>query len=79
MAIEANEYHSKPLGPAFVRYARDIRAQCCAIRLVLARYAEARDADAPEAAVLREVLADLATRFRAHPTHGDVWPPAPSS
>ncbi|MBB5979874.1 hypothetical protein [Kribbella solani] len=71
---EANEYHRQPLGAALVRYAQDIRAQLAAIRLVLARYGEARDAGAAEAPVLRAVLVDLATAYRhRHPDWRAEW------
>src|SRR6266540_650002 len=59
VVVEANEYRRQPLGAALVRYAQDIRHQLAAIRMVLVQYAEARDADAPEAPALRAVLVDL--------------------
>jgi hypothetical protein len=75
VVVEANEYHRQPLGAALVRYAQDIRHQLAAIRLVLVRYAEARDADAPEAPALRAVLDDLATAYQhRHPDWREDWP-----
>lgn len=74
VAIEANEYRDRPLGPALTRYAQDIRKQCSAVRRVIARYAAARDSGAPEADALRDVLADLATRYSGHPDWRETWP-----
>ena len=80
VVTEANEYRNGANGAVIVRYARDIRAQCAAVRRVLVRYAEARDADAPEAEALRGVIADLSFAFSNHPDWREDWneeaPPA---
>ncbi|WP_134006257.1 hypothetical protein [Kribbella sp. VKM Ac-2566] len=73
VATEAREYSRGPGGAAFLRWAINIRRQCDALRLVLARYGEARDTDAPEAPLLREQLRDLATAFNNDPDWREHW------
>jgi hypothetical protein len=73
VATEAREYSKGPGGAAFLRWALNIRRQCAALRLVLARYGESRGADAPEAPLLREQLGDLATAFNNDPDWRDDW------
>ncbi|TCC35084.1 hypothetical protein [Kribbella sindirgiensis] len=73
VATEAREYSKGPGGAAFLRWAHNIRRQCAALRLVLARYGEARDADAPEAPWLREQLVNLATAFNNDPDWRADW------
>jgi hypothetical protein len=73
VAIEAREYRDLPGGAAFLRWALNIRRQCAALRLVLARYAEAREAGASEVALLRGQLRDLATAWNNDPDWRDDW------
>ncbi|MFC6156125.1 hypothetical protein [Kribbella jiaozuonensis] len=73
VATESREYSQGPGGAAFLRWALNIRRQCNALRLVLAQYAEARAADAPETLVLREQLDHLATAFNSHPDWRATW------
>ncbi|WP_350279322.1 hypothetical protein [Kribbella sp. HUAS MG21] len=74
VATEAAEYRNQVLGAAMVRYALDIRRQCAALRRILARYGDARDAGEPEAVRMREFIADVATAWSAHPDWRDDWP-----
>ncbi|WP_132190140.1 MULTISPECIES: hypothetical protein [Kribbella] len=73
VATEAAEYRSQPLGAAMVRYARDIRQQCAAIRSVLARYGEMRDADSPDLAAVRWIIQALSIAWRNHPDWREEW------
>ena len=73
VAIEAREYRDGPGGAAFLRWAHDIRRQCAALRLVLARYGEAGDQASPELPLLREQLRDLATAWNNDPDWRDNW------
>lgn len=73
VATEAREYSKGPGGAAFLRWAHNIRRQCAALRLVLARYGEARDTNAPEVEQLRKVLGDLATAFNNDPDWQGEW------
>ncbi|MET9313096.1 hypothetical protein ABZX12_14830 [Kribbella sp. NPDC003505] len=70
---EAAEYHDRPLGPAMVRYALDIRRLCTALRLVLAQYGEMRDADPGASRVIRRTVQELSTAWRNHPDWRDEW------
>lgn len=70
---EAVEYRDRPLGPAMVRYALDIRRLCAAIRLVLAQYGETRDTDPTAAPVIRRTIQELSTTWRNHPDWRDEW------
>jgi hypothetical protein len=73
VATEAREYSKGPGGAAFLRWALNIRRHCAAPRLVLARYGEARDANAPDLSLLREQLCELATAFNNDPDWNDDW------
>jgi hypothetical protein len=73
VATEAREYRTGPGSAAFLRWALNIRRLCAALRLVLARYGEARDADAPEVSLLREQLRDLAAAFNDKHDWRDDW------
>ena len=73
VATEAREYGKGPGAAAFLRWALSIRRQCAALRLVLARYGEARDMDAPEVPLMREHLRDLATAFNDKHDWRDDW------
>jgi hypothetical protein len=74
VATEAAEYRNHALGAAMVRYALDIRRQCAALRRILARYGDARDAGLAEAVWMRECIKDIATAWSAHPDWRDDWP-----
>ena len=73
VATEAREYSTGPGSAAFLRWALNIRRQCAALRLVLARYRQARDAAAPGMSLLREQLRDLATAFNDKHDWRDDW------
>lgn len=73
VATEAREYRDRPGGAAFLRWALNIRRQCAALRRVLARYGEARDANSPDVPLLREQLRDLATAWNNDPDWRDDW------
>jgi hypothetical protein len=79
VATEAQEYRDQKIdGAAMQRYAYDIRRQCAAVRRILVRYAEAAEAQSPEAEVLRGVVAELARGFSNDPTWREDWDhPAP--
>ncbi|MEV0285582.1 hypothetical protein AB0H36_15835 [Kribbella sp. NPDC050820] len=72
-ATEAAEYRNQPLGPAMVRYALDIRRLCAAIRLILARYDEMRDASPSAPPEIRRTIQELSTAWRNHPDWRDEW------
>lgn len=73
VAIEAREYHLGSNGAAVLRWAHDIHLHCAAVRRILVRYAEAREANSPELPLLRGVLADIATSFSRHPDWREDW------
>lgn len=73
VAIEAQEYHDEQHGQVIVRYAKDIRRQCAAIRRILDRYGEVRMEECPEADELRRVIKDLASTWSNDVRYPDEW------